>query len=32
MEIYNSEKKVDIGLGLLTNPNKKKKEKTFYCY
>ena len=31
MEIYNSEKKVDIGLGLLTNPNKKKKTtKTFY--
>ena len=29
MEIYNSEKKVDIGLGLLTNPNKKKKKKHF---
>lgn len=29
MEIHNSEKKVDIGLGLLTNPNKKKKKKHF---
>tara|TARA_B100001250_G_C19418478_1_gene622146 strand:- start:389 stop:682 length:294 start_codon:yes stop_codon:yes gene_type:complete len=29
MEIYNSEKKVDIGLGLLTNPSKKKKKKHF---
>ena len=29
MEIYNSEKNVDIGLGLLTNPNKKKKIKYF---
>ena len=29
MEIYNSDKKVDIGLGLLTNPSKKKKKKYF---
>ena len=26
MEVYNSGKNVDIGLGLLTNPNKKKKK------
>ena len=29
MEVYNSGKNVDIGLGLLTNPNKKKKKKYF---